>query len=199
MSLYNKVKWILGILMVFLLIVSTNLIDRTNFSRVKESVESIFEDRLVVKGYIIEMVKIVHQKELGIVQEDATFFENENDQLNQSLEEYIQTFRKTRLTVKEENAFKNLERDFDLIKKQEISFADGNFEQKASYRKLLHQIKDELDQLSNIQLKEGNRQMAISKNAMDTMELFTQIEIYILVILAIAIQIIILYDPKKTK
>ena len=199
MSLYNKVKWILGILMVFLLIISTNLIDRTNFSRVKESVESIFEDRLVVKGYIIEMVKIVHQKELGIVQEDATFFENENGQLNQSLEEYIQTFRKTRLTVKEENAFKNLERDFDLIKKQEVSFADGNFAQKASYRKLLHQIKDELDQLSNIQLKEGNRQMAISKNAMDTMELFTQIEIYILVILAIAIQIIILYDPKKTK
>ena len=199
MSLYNKVKWILGILMVFLLIISTNLIDRTNFSRVKESVESIFEDRLVVKGYIIEMVKIVHQKELGIVQEDATFFEKENGQLNQSLAEYIQTFKQTRLTVKEENAFKNLERDFDMIKKQEVSFADGNFAQKTSYRKLLHQIKDELDQLSNIQLKEGNRQMAISKNAMDTMELFTQIEIYILVILAIAIQIIILYDPKKTK
>lgn len=38
--------------------------------------------------------------------------------------------------------------------------------------------------------------MSISKQALDTVELFTQIEIYILVLLAIIIQIIVMYNPK---
>ncbi|PKP42222.1 MAG: chemotaxis protein, partial [Bacteroidetes bacterium HGW-Bacteroidetes-12] len=43
----------------------------------------------------------------------------------------------------------------------------------------------------------GSRQMSISKRALDTVELFTQIEIYVLVFLAIVIQIIVMYKPKE--
>lgn len=39
--------------------------------------------------------------------------------------------------------------------------------------------------------------MSISKKAIDTVELFTQLEIYILIFLAIVIQIIVIYQPKK--
>ena len=54
MTFFNKIKWTLGILMVFVLIVTTNLIDRNNFVRVKDSVVSIYEDRLVAKNLILE-------------------------------------------------------------------------------------------------------------------------------------------------
>lgn len=48
-------------------------------------------------------------------------------------------------------------------------------------------------------MKEGKRQMSISKKAADKLELFTQIEIYLLAFLAIVIQIIIMYQPKEKK
>ncbi|MGB5942285.1 MAG: hypothetical protein WBG71_05340 [Leeuwenhoekiella sp.] len=58
-------------------------------------------------------------------------------------------------------------------------------------------MKTNLDDLAKIQLDEGSRQMSISKRAVDTVELFTQIEIYLLVFLAIVVQIIVMYNPKK--
>jgi hypothetical protein len=46
-------------------------------------------------------------------------------------------------------------------------------------------------------LEEGSRQLKISRRAIDTIELFTQIEIYILIFLAIIVQIIVMYKPKE--
>ena len=63
MGFYNKLKWILGILMVFVLIIATNLIDKNNFVRVRDSVVTIYEDRLVANDLIFEMLKSVQEKE----------------------------------------------------------------------------------------------------------------------------------------
>ena len=54
-----------------------------------------------------------------------------------------------------------------------------------------------LKQLSEIQITEGNRQLSISQKAVRNVELYTQIEIYILIFLAVIIQIIIMYQPKN--
>ena len=51
--------------------------------------------------------------------------------------------------------------------------------------------------MAKIQLIEGEKQMSISKKAIDKIDLFTSIEIYILIVLAIIVQGIILYTPKK--
>jgi len=48
-------------------------------------------------------------------------------------------------------------------------------------------------------LREGKRQMSISKKPVDKLEFFTQIEIYLLALIAIVIQIIIMYQPKEKK
>ena len=65
--------------------------------------------------------------------------------------------------------------------------------------KLLFEIDENLYDLTKIQLNEGRRQMSISQKAIDTVELFTQIEIYLLVFLAIVVQVIVMYNPKKEK
>ena len=64
MAFYNKLKWILGIFVVFLLIVATNLIDRNNFVRIRESIETIYEDRLIADDLIFELSKKI--KNAGI-------------------------------------------------------------------------------------------------------------------------------------
>ncbi len=76
MTFYNKIKWVLGILMVFILILCTNLIDRNNFIRVKNSVVTIYNDRIIASDLIFEMSKLFHEKEIAVILLDSVFFES---------------------------------------------------------------------------------------------------------------------------
>ena len=46
-------------------------------------------------------------------------------------------------------------------------------------------------------MNEGKKQMSISKRAIDSIELFTQLEIYALIFLGIIVQVIVIYNPKE--
>jgi len=197
MAFYNKVKWILGILVVFLLIVTTNLIDRNNFLRVKDSIETIYEDRLVANDLIFEMSKSIQDKEVAVAISDAVFFSDKNVQINKNLQNFVLRYEKTKLTQEEESVFSDFKQNLALLKNSEIVFIQSKFTQKTLLVTHISNLKENLYSLSKIQLNEGSRQMSVSKKAIDTVELFTHIEIYVLILLAIIIQIIVIYTPKK--
>jgi hypothetical protein len=73
------------------------------------------------------------------------------------------------------------------------------FRDKSELLSLISDIKDDLYDLSKVQLKEGKRQMSLSEKTMDTIELFTQVEIIFLIVMAVLIQLIVLYQPKDKK
>ncbi len=197
MRFYNKVKWVLGFLLVFVLIGATNLIDRNNFLRVRDSVISIYEDRLIAKNLIIEITKAVHKKELAVVGEDADFYTQENGSINQEIQDHVASFGRTKLVYKEQQAYDQLQRLINDLYPLETEVVASGFSEKTAVFKQIDRIKQTLDKLSSIQLSEGERQLSISKKAIDMVELYTQIEIYILVFLAVIIQIIIMYNPKQ--
>ncbi|WP_138432844.1 MCP four helix bundle domain-containing protein [Winogradskyella algicola] len=196
MSFFNKIKWILGILLVFVLIASTNLIDRNNFVRVRDSVVTIYEDRLIAKELIFEMSKSVNKKEIALISRDSLFFIEKNSKVNTQLNNLISRFEQTKLTKEESVIFEDLKLNFKSLSKLETKKLSFDPEKTSASLILISSIKDNLDELSKIQIREGGRQMSISKKAIDTVELFTQIEIYFLVFLAIVIQIIVIYNPK---
>ncbi len=197
MEIYSKIKWTLGILMIFLLIVFTNLMDRNNFLKVSESVESIYEDRLVVKDIILTITNKIHKKEIATITADTIFYSRENEEINYRLEKNIEQFKQTKLTRKEKEILNQFIADFEKLKEKETAYIQSDFSDKSALVNHYKNIKRELNDLAKIQLVEGNKQFEISKRAMDTIELFTQIEMYILVFLAIVVQIILIYNPKK--
>ena len=197
MTFLNKIKWILGILLVFVLIATTNLIDRNNFVRVRDSVVTIYEDRLIAKELIYEMSKSVNAKEIALIAKDSSFFNKKNQTLNTQIEGILSRFEKTKLTPEESKIFEELKSNFKSLFNSEKNGYASNSENNFTSTGLFSNIKGNLDDLSRIQISEGSKQVAISKKAIDTVELFTQIEIYLLVFLAIAIQIIIIYNPKE--
>lgn len=196
MKFYDKFKWIIGILMVFVLIIATNLIDRKNFVRVKDSVVTIYEDRLIANDLIFKMTQLVHEKEIALVSSDSSFFKQENAQVNEDFQKQISRFNSTKLTPEETKVFSSLEQNFTALKKSEIKYSTSAFSNQGDLRKEINNIKDDLEDLSKIQLSEGGRQMSISQQAIDIVELFTRIEIFSLVLLALVIQIIVMYRPK---
>ncbi|SFW65667.1 MCP four helix bundle domain-containing protein [Cellulophaga fucicola] len=196
MAFYSKLKWILGILMVFVLIIATNLIDKDNFVRVRDSVVTIYEDRLIANDLIFEMLKSVQQKELAVATLDSTFFKTENLKVNDNLQSLVSRYEQTKLTVEESNVFNDLKNNVQALLDSEKHFLNSDYRDNSLVVNNIKNLKINLSSLSKIQLNEGSRQMSISKQALDTVELFTQIEIYILVLLAIIIQIIVMYNPK---
>lgn len=199
MVFYNKLKWILGILIVFVLIVMTNLIDKNNFVRVRNAVVTIYEDRVVASDLLFDLSKAVQEKEMAAALTDTTFFDHRSAQLNKNITELVSRFEQTKLTTKEKKTLSNLKRDFEDLISYENKLVSSNFSEKLAFFNTISDIQENLYDLSKIQLQEGKRQMSISNKAVDKLEIFTQIEIYLLAFLAIVIQIIIIYTPKQKK
>ena len=196
MAFYNKAKWILGILMVFVLIIATNLIDKNNFLKVRDSVVTIYEDRLVAKDLIFYLSKSIQEKEIALATTDTLFFFEQNKQINKEIKDLVFKYEQTKLTVKEDKLFNTFKTNLEALKAAEMAFIQSKFIEKASLNNQISNLKDNLYDLSKIQMYEGKKQMSISKKAIDSVELFTQIEIYILILLAVIIQIIVIYKPK---
>lgn len=183
--------------MVFGLIITTNLIDKNNFIQVRDSVVTIYEDRLIANDLIFEMLKSVQAKELAVSKSDSVFFSSKNTAINHKLESLIDRFEKTKLTTQETKEFGDLKNNIKLLIEAEAKFLTSNTKDVTVLNNHITNLKSNLDDLSKIQLNEGSRQMTISKKAINTVELFTQLEIYLLVFLAIIIQVIVMYNPKE--
>lgn len=195
MKLYNKIKWVLGILMVFILILATNLIDKDNFIRVKDSIVTIYEDRLIASDLVFKIFKLVKTKEVALKLSDTAFYHQRNKTVNTNINDLIVRYEQTKLTTEEYTIFENFKNNLETLKRFESGFTSSNFENKRHQEEIILDINENLDGLSIIQLTEGSKQMSIGKQAVSSVELFTQIEICLLIFLAIVIQIIVMYKP----
>jgi hypothetical protein len=199
MSILNKAKWIIGVLLVFGLIIATNLIDKKNFQQIRDSVVTIYEDRLLAKEIIFDISTLVHEKEMAIALSDTGFFQRRNAQVNEELQKDIEKFEQTELTRPESYEFKELKRNLSLLQEAENSLIESDFEATETAEEKIKDIKKNLTNLSGIQISEGKKHLFLSKRAAESIELYTQLEIYFLIALAIIVQIIILYNPKTQK
>lgn len=198
MGFFHKLKWVLGILIVFVLIITTNLIDKENFVRVRDSVVTIYEDRLLAKGLIFELSTLVHEKELALALSNTEFYDLRNKAVNEDIEKLMSRFELTKLTTQEGRVFSSLKENILFLQQAETGSFMAVPELRQGLTKHISNVKENLFELSEIQLDEGRKQMTISRRALDTVELFTQIEIYLLVFLAIVVQFIIMYSPKQS-
>lgn len=157
MNIYDKLKWILGILIVFALIVITNLIDNNNFTRVKDSVVSIYEDRLVVHDLIFEMSKLVQDKEMAIVVSNVDFYLKKNTSVDEQIKGFITSYEDTRLTTQERKVFNIFNDNIQQLRKMETTIVSNDFKDKEILINLIFEIKENLYDLTKIQLNQGKR------------------------------------------
>ena len=197
MTLLNKAKWILGITLIFGLIATTNLLDRHNFAQLNESVISIYEDRLVAKDIILDIHKFMLEKKMAIASSDEDFYTQRNAAIDHELTILLERFEGTKPTKDEALVLEDMQGNVALLLKAEESLTPEEFGQNDELINLINQIEFNLEDLSDIQIREGRKQVSISQRASNAVEFFTQLEIGILILLAIMVQVIILYKPKK--
>ncbi|MFZ2897695.1 MAG: hypothetical protein WA004_03680 [Saprospiraceae bacterium] len=197
MTLFNKIKWTASILLVFAIILTTNLIDKNNFNKLRYSVVTIYEDRIVANDLIFEILLSIREKEIALAMADSMFFLQKNDKINEGIGILLEKYGQTKLTNKEQKFFTDLKGELKNLEGLEKEFVHSEFSNNADAQNSINEIIRNLYDLSKVQLEEGRRQMALSNETMETIDLFTQVEIIFLVLMAILVQIIILYKPKQ--
>lgn len=193
MTIFSKIKWVVSILLVFFIVLATNIIDRDNFNTLSYSVATIYEDRIVANDLIFEMSRLIQDKEIAVVTNDTAFFQKKNNDLNREINILIESYKRTKLTGKEKFVFNQLQDELKTLERKEINETI----QTSDLLESLDKVNQHLYDLSKIQLHEGRRQVFISNKAKDTINMFTQGETIFLILMAILIQIIILYTPKE--
>lgn len=197
MTTVSKIKWIAGILLVFAIVLTTNLIDKKNYNTLRNSVVTIFEDRVVASDLLFDITILIQEKEIALATIDTSFFNVKNRKINTNIDGYIAQYEQTKLTKQEERLFISLKEKLDTLKKQELQFINSNYSDNADLFSSIDEIVHTLYQLSKVQLEEGERQMQESNKAMKSINVFTTVEILFLIAMAVLIQIILLYKRKK--
>ncbi|MFY0675533.1 MAG: MCP four helix bundle domain-containing protein [Bacteroidia bacterium] len=197
MKIIQKIKWIIGLSLVFIVVLGTNLLDRRNFKKIRHSIITIYEDRLVAKSMVYEMNELVHQKNIAAIKNDSTFFAKRNLVLQGKMDSLFVAFTETKLTPFEKTVVEILSREIAELKKYEVEMTKGNsFSVPGLYAETIAETKKRLRSLADIQMKEGNRLFNSSEDILRSMQVHTQVEMYFLVAMAILIQVIILIKPK---
>ncbi|TNE28018.1 MAG: hypothetical protein EP346_10340 [Bacteroidetes bacterium] len=192
----EKIKWVFAVLIVFLVILGTNLIDRRNFKQLKNSVENIYDDRMVASNLIYRMTSLLRNRELLIVRSDTTHYDERVRVFEDKFKDIISEYRSTNLTD-----FEQIELSRVIEAKNQLSRIEEQYVQLGQHNldvivQRYDRIYRHMDELSTIQMEESAKQKRISQKAMDSVEFFTNIEIYMLVFLGVLAQVIILYRSK---
>lgn len=194
MTFFSKLKFIIGAFIILLLILGTNLIDRSNFIRVKKSLISIYEDRLIPSEILYNISDELHHIKSNLLTSNSSIQSDDIQNRIDILDSLIIKFDETSLVRKENELFSRFQLKLNAIDER---FNQSNLNEK---NKIIEQIDKSLidvKQLNKIQISEGKKQLKKGERAVKSIEFYTEIEIYMLIALSILILVLIIYKPKK--
>ncbi|WP_149914455.1 MCP four helix bundle domain-containing protein [Sphingobacterium cavernae] len=180
----NKIKTTTLIFSVLCLILLTNLQERMMIKRLNETVTSIYEDRVVVGNYILQLSNYIEE----IVQSLKSNPSNNSYLINllSKIDSINIAYDKTFLTEKEKINFIQFTQISEKMKK---SIENGNITDALNNGSQAENI---LRVLSSIQVEEGKDKLDEVLAMTNTRSILSYLEIVIIIVISILIQKIIL-------
>jgi hypothetical protein len=196
----KKIERIVSLVLVLIIVIATNVMDNTNFKIVENSVNSIYEDRLIAYDLTYKMHSEVSNRRLALTKNNIGDFKSETERFDSSIDDLIDNYSRTKLTQREEEYFVALQTQFDQLKKLENSYISSQSEEKAqgNYTEIENKtakIFESLNSLAVIQMSEGKRQLNKTKQAIESSNVLSKIEIVGMAIIALIIIFLIIKDP----
>ncbi len=200
LSLSYKLQAGLAMAVVFLLVLATNRLDKRHFTTVQNTVNSVYEDRVVAQDYIYRLNNIFQDKRFFIGLHDSL---PDGTNENRQIEELLADFEKTKLTTKESFYFKVLQDDFENLKTLERSIKSNGVgiteNLRSKMESAIKKIMADMDDLAQTQLTESRQLTETAKKSLDTTNLLSNLEIIFLIVIGIIVQVIIFYPNKMAK
>ncbi|MDF2156976.1 MCP four helix bundle domain-containing protein [Algoriphagus sp. CAU 1675] len=205
----RKFRALAIISILLLLIYAKNLIERQSFRSISSTFTEVYNDRLVVEGYIFEISeklfliqKLIDHCDIGY---DYSRVINEIEDHEKGILGIVEEFEKTKLTDQEDaylGDFKEIIVNDLNIKSYDLLFSDSNgvnLDQVKLYDQKISQARQDLDGLSKIQLEEGEKLISKAKVLINRSQIWAQFEVALLIILIIVMFLLVFRKSEETK
>jgi len=200
LTLANRINITLALVAVFFLVLGTNRIDNLHFDTVQNALSTVHNDRVIAQDYLYKMNNLVHKKKIYYLKETNSA---EIIALNKELEVLITVFSETELTTKERKNFRSLKQNFEALKTSEEKY----FQQAAnttaskiptSFSAGIEYLQGDLNNLALIQVSESKNIIGLAQKSLDANKLISNVEIWFLLLIGVAVQFFIFYRTKKS-
>lgn len=199
-SIKNKLVASIVLLTLCLLVLLSNYLDRLHTENVKNSISTMYEDRLIVEVYILKMMQNVYQIREILNADDAAQQPDTVKAAAENIKATYNLFIKTRLTEKEKSTAS------DLIT-QIKAFEKINVKDRQQALVLTDKILSSLNSLTEIQLDESNQIMKQVESQYATIKALSQFAFAIIIIILIVLQVLVfsgesiipLFKPKDPR
>ena len=196
----QRIQMGLILAMAFLLVLGSNRLDQRHFSTVQNTVNSVYEDRVVVQDLIYQINNTFQKKELRLALESD--FKHTMSE-NQKVEQLLVDFGMTKLTQKESRILNELSRRFYELQNLENKLAKPTNALEADLDiiaiKKLDQMQQNLDALAKIQLSESEQLIKLSNKSLGMNILLSKLEVVFLILFGIAMLFLIFYPQKRVQ
>lgn len=187
--LNQKRNTALTLVSIFLMILMTSVLNKVHLTQLEDSLEAIYQDRLMANGYIYQLSDLVHQKK-AILESGASNWIEQSVQINDSIAKLIVGYEQTRLTSEEATVFEALKKHLRIAEKLEAQSTEhGTF--RPTIKNRYEDSQAMLHQLSGIQLNEGKKVMQASNKTIASNRMTVQLEIGLLIILGLMIHFVV--------
>ena len=185
-SLENKSVASIALLSLCLLVLFSNYIDRDHTSNVKNSITTLYEDRLVAETYILRMTNDIYQiKE--ILNASGSNLSNEENRIGDLLSDIhpiSDAYRNTKLTAKEDVKFAELSK---ILTQFETSLSKGIDLEVENTNEALAL----LNELSAIQLEESKLIMNQAEMLFFSSKVSTQFAFAVIIVILLVLQALV--------
>ncbi|MES2777685.1 MAG: MCP four helix bundle domain-containing protein [Bacteroidota bacterium] len=195
----HKLRAGLLLLVIIITVLLCNISIRQSFSTLDQTMTSLYNDRLMPATYIFKMADQVYARQLKSLQTGVAGITTQKQ--NDSLVHLMDVYAKTWLTEHEKALFYTLQKLVVQMGKLETESLKSTPVQSAP--ELQKELNDTymqsiavLDQLSEVQIKEGGVLQKDSKKVIAGTQIQSQLEISLLVILGIAAFVLIAAKEK---
>ncbi len=190
MSLMQRLETGFALAIVFMLIFATNRMDEQHFKQVQDTLNTVFEDRVLAQDYIYRIENLIHQESLRLAVGNLEVPAQEDE----DLEALLQKFAVTKLTMAERRHFESLLADSEKLR----AVKGANIPTEEKVVQLQHSITrmdKALDQLAKVQVEESQRLTNIAQMSLDSTDLTSKVEIGFLIVIGVMLQLLVFLRP----
>lgn len=197
----NKIRIAILLTFIIAIIVGKNILERRSFNDLGKSFISVYEDRLVVEGYIFSISENLFRIKLLVnhceLESDYSNVIGEIEVLEDKILVVVDDFEKTGLTANEAvflTDFRKIIEENLRIGNYELLYteSDGvNVAQVKKYNESIERALIDLEKLSQIQMEEGKRLADEADRVVNKSKIWAQFELAALIVLALIIYLLL--------
>lgn len=182
----EKIRTILGLVMIIILVFMTNRLDKKHFEEVQETIISIHYDRVVAQDYLFQLTNLVQEDHRKVLKGEL----NSIDQSGET-KALLDQYAETTLTKRESEVFGRLKDNIDLVS------SPNNIEPGASSEAIFARIDQNLKELAGIQVKESKTLKISAQDSLDSNNLMSNMEMILIILFGIILQFVLFSGGKK--